>query len=174
MRAVYTTDGRTWRAGRVPSDMPTTIHPFGFNLQSHPSLAYAGGRFLAFGFYRSSSGNGTAVWSSPDGLRWTRTSFLRSQPWSTPDEPRNLVRFGSGWIAAGIAGMAAGDECHAAIWQSSDLVHWSRPNVPEAPWPGTCDEPLGIAASGSDVVIGGYGFATDYNSPSIRAGRLIK
>ena len=85
-----------------------------------------------------------------------------------------VVRFGSGWIAAGFAGMAAADECHPAFWQSSDLIHWSRPNVPPAPWNGTCDQPQGIAATGDSVVIGGYGWAIDYTSPSIRVGRLLQ
>jgi hypothetical protein len=173
LRAVFTTDGQTWRSGSVPTGMPVSLQLDGVTVQSHPSLAWTGGRFLAFSYYRSGSTNGTAVWSSTDGMTWHRTSFLASQSFRWPDEPKQVVQFGAGWIAAGFAANGAAVECWPAVWKSADLVHWSRMTVPEVPWRGTCEQPIAIAAAGDSVVIAGDSWASDYNSTAAWTGRLV-
>ena len=126
-RIVVSTDGRTWR--RAPTQS-TFSRSLGFQ-----SVSFVGGRFLLFGAYRSVT-EGTAVWSSRDGLTWRRTSFLpEATPadYYRPDEIAGVVRLGSAWVALGHR-YDEGVDWQPVAWTSPDLVHWSRQTIGGSGW----------------------------------------
>ncbi|MEI8334627.1 MAG: hypothetical protein WCH74_12375 [Chloroflexota bacterium] len=126
-RIVVSTDGQTWR--RAPTQS-TFSRSLGFQ-----SVSFVGGRFLLFGAYRSVT-EGTAVWSSRDGLTWRRTAFLpEATPadYYQPDAIAGVVRLGSAWVALGHR-YDEGVDWQPVAWTSPDLVHWSRQTIGGSGW----------------------------------------
>jgi hypothetical protein len=68
------------------------------------------------------------VWSSVDGLNWTRV--LASAPWEPRIYHDITVYDGRMWVVGGHA--SNGDGNLADTWSSADGVHWTQ--VPNTPW----------------------------------------
>jgi hypothetical protein len=142
--AVWTSvDGITW--SRVPHDpavfghWPTTSpgsEPVGWGLSAEmrditpggPGLVVVGNIFRG-GFGNTATDAG-AVWTSPDGLRWTFAADQIEAAWISA-----VTEGGPGLVAVGAAG---GLDPHdagsalAAVWTSTDGATWSRvPSPPE-------------------------------------------
>ena len=65
------------------------------------------------------------VWSSPDGVRWTR--HLEQAPWA-PRQYHEVAVFDDRlWVLEGYAGRNLND-----VWHSDDGRHWEP--VPGTPW----------------------------------------
>lgn len=117
-------DGRSWV--RAPGQA------FLFGEGEVDGAVDGGPGWIAFGRVRpaGSSISGTAVWTSPDGLAWRRTSFLRPLPPYVPDcgNPYDIARmldiaaFGPGYVAVGLS--TCGNDQWGAAWASPDGATW--------------------------------------------------
>jgi len=111
-------DGRSWV--RAPGQPPLA------------SVVAGGPGWIAFGRFTppGSTTPGTAVWTSPDGLAWRRTSFLRPLPPFVPDcgnpydtaAMSDIARFGPGYVAVGTS--TCGNDLWGAAWASPDGGTW--------------------------------------------------
>jgi hypothetical protein len=145
--AVWTsTDGLSW--SEVPADGAVFGGP---SSQEMRSVAIGGPGLVAVGNdYAEVAANG-AVWTSPDGLAWTRVPH---DP-AVFGGPGNQEMLG---VSAGSPGLAAvgrddsGEAGDAAVWASADGLNWAR--VPEATIFGgpLHQEMLGVAAGGPGLV----------------------
>ena len=162
---LVTSDGLRWSRVALPAGMDAT----------RASTSVAGGRFLIVAPYIDATHYGTAVWSSLDGVRWERTSFLTARA-AFPDRVGNVVPFGAGWIAAGWGPNGAdggADDCVPIVWATPDLVHWTRAALPPTPWPGTCEQPLRIAVSGARAIAVGSAWDMVSTSPAAWIGTIV-
>ena len=160
--AVWTsTDGLAW--SRVPHDEGIFGGP---SEQSMASVTVGGPGLVAVG--RTSAelpnlGRGrserfdAAVWTSPDGLIWTRVPhdeevFARSGTANYNETMLSVVAGGPGLVAVGFD---SDDQCgwDAAVWTSPDGFTWSR--VPDnrgcGPWDGY-DRMLGVTVGPAGLV----------------------
>ena len=165
--AVWTSiDGITW--SRVPHDpavfghWPTTSaqsEPVGWGLSASmrditpggPGLVVVGDIFR--GGYANTATGGGAVWTSPDGLRWTLAA--------DQIEAVNIfavTQGGPGLVAVGATGDPGRMEMDAAVWTSPDGTTWSRvPSLPDV-LGGPGFQAMGsIAAGGPGLVATGAG-----------------
>ena len=93
----------------------------------------------------SELGTDAAVWTSPDGLHWTR---LASQPDFADAAMNAIVVSGSGLVAVGQGALGA------AVWTSADGSHWAR--VADAP--SLHDAVMhGVVSLASSLLAVGYG-----------------
>jgi hypothetical protein len=93
----------------------------------------------------SESGTDAAVWTSPDGLHWTR---LPSQPDFADAAMFAIVATGSGLVAVGRGAQGA------AVWTSTDGIRWVR----AADAPVLHDAVIyGVASGPSGLIAVGYG-----------------
>jgi len=95
-------------------------HELGLNGPMLSSLIGGGPGFIGGG----ASGEDAAIWTSPDGLAWTRTARAPSGP----GRVNGLAADGSGFVAVGIRGASP---TRAAAWTSPDGLTWSA--VPDSP-----------------------------------------
>ena len=160
-RLLVSSDGLHWSRVALPAGMDAT----------RATISVADLRFLIVAPYTDATHYGTAVWSSLDGVRWERTSFLTART-ASPDRVGNVVPFGAGWIAAGWAPNGA-DDCTPIVWTTPDLVHWARAALPSTPWPGTCEQPVRIAASGGRAIAAGSAWDMVSTSPAAWIGTLV-
>jgi hypothetical protein len=119
--AVWTSvDGVTW--SRVPHD--ETV--FGGEYWEEVQSVTAGGPGLvAVGYDGPSNGTWAAVWTSPDGVTWSRVPH-DSTVFGVYDNLRmnSVTAGGPGLVAVGSD--ESGDYSDAAVWTSVDGVTWSR------------------------------------------------
>jgi hypothetical protein len=113
---------------RVHVSSPADAWPPRWTLTNGPSVPGAGtpiagsprGVVIAF----------DNIWFSADGTAWTRavvsgtTSRNARQP--LQGSVRDIVAFGSGFVAGGLAVDPLGGPLAAAVWTSPDGVHWKR------------------------------------------------
>ncbi len=158
---LISTDGATWTRVAVPSGMDTT----------RASISLAGGRFVIIAPYTDATHYGTAVWSSGNGITWSRTSFLTARAESA-DRLGDVVPFGAGWIAAGWAPNGA-DDCTPIVWWSADLVHWTRSTLVAPPTSGTCQQPDRMALSQGHVIAVGTAWDIASTWPAAWVGALV-
>jgi hypothetical protein len=166
MGAVWTSvDGITW--SRVPHDpavvghWPTTSpgnEPFGWGLSAQMRDITPGGPGLVVvgNIYRGAGPTFGAVWTSPDGLRWTLAADQIEASWISA-----VTEGGPGLVAVGAAGMAlgnprdAGDQ-DAAVWTSPDGTTWSRVPSQADVLGGPGSGMLAVAAGGPGLVATGH------------------
>jgi hypothetical protein len=153
--AVWTSvDGIRW--SRVPPDEET----FGGGGHEHDqgmrSVVVGGPGLVAVG----SDGSAAAVWTSVDGITWSRVSDQEAI-FGGEDQIMNSVAVGGpGLVAVGSAGSAA------AVWTSVDGHEWSRVPENEAVFGGEGDQSaLSVTAGGPGLVAVGLDrpFAEDEN-----------
>jgi hypothetical protein len=116
-----------------------------FGVAATPSGFVAVGQDIADGHFDA------AVWSSPDGVTWSRVS-LPSEGFAGPGDQimRAVVSTGSGLVAAGR------DRLHAAVWRSPDGVRWSRVRSSVLDGASGAAEMKAIAVGGPGLVVAGW------------------
>jgi len=160
--AVWTSpDGLTWT--RVPDDEAVFGGP---NSQRMNGIAAGGPGLVAVGYDNSAAGwageNGNAaVWTSPDGLTWTRApegEVFGDYRWQTMSA---VVAGGPGLVAVGYDGTATNHD--AAVWTSPDGLTWTRVPHDEAVFGGPNAQAMNaVVAGGPGLVAVGYaGVAND-------------
>ena len=152
--AVWTsTDGITW--SRVPHEAVfggEDRELMGADRQSMESVTAGGPGLVAVGFEGSFSNSDAAVWTSPDGITWSRVPHddeVFGGRFSQSME--SVTAGGPGLVAVGWDGPFSEFRLrHAAVWTSPDGITWSR--VPD-------DEVLGSEGDQTmfDVTAGGPG-----------------
>jgi hypothetical protein len=156
-RSWVSTDGTTWQTA---GGTPAMAGPAAATRMA--SVAWFKGQFVAVG-NRDDPLNGTqtgAVWTSPDGLAWTRE----------PDDPGfagvhilDVAASESRLVAVGTTDEEARGT--AAAWSTTDGLHWRRSTSPDL----EIGIMRGVAATGSGFVAVGLGtddaHATSWTSP---------
>jgi hypothetical protein len=118
--AVWTSvDGLTWT--RVPHDEEVFG---GTGHQAISGVTAAGPGLVAVGVERSGRMQGV-VWTSVDGLTWTRVPPDESGSLDG-GEMKSVVVGDSGLVAVGWIGWIGGPNSVAAVWTSPDGIVWSR------------------------------------------------
>jgi hypothetical protein len=135
----YSVDGRAWT--RVPHDPDV----FGGPGSQYMSAVTAGGPgFVAVGYDWMSEVDGAAVWTSVDGLVWSRTPHDEAvlggngYPGMT-----DIISWKGDLLAVGRRSSGE-DPATAGLWTSSDGVAWRR--VPHDPEVFESEDDLGIAS----------------------------
>ena len=109
-------DGVVWT--RVPHDEEVFGGP---GNQRMVSVTAGGPGVIAVGWDRSSSGEDAraAVWTSPDGVTWSRVPH-DEQVFGGPEDQVmwSVTTGGPGVVAVGYAGSLSGDSAQAAVWTS--------------------------------------------------------
>jgi len=158
--AVWTSvDGITW--SRVPHDEEVFG---GADNQGMNSVTVGGPGLVAVGSVENDGDANAAVWTSVDGITWSRVPHDEAVFGGAGDQWMNSVTVGGlGLVAVGGLGLVAvgaGLEGTAAVWTSVDGVTWSR--VPH-------DEEVFGGAGGqrmSSVTVGGPGLvAVGFDQP---------
>jgi len=117
--AVWTSpDGLTWT--RVPHDETVLGGP---GTQFMASVVVGGPGLVAVGYDSSGDGQNAAVWTSPDGLTWTRVPH--DEATFAYAEMSSVAAGGPGLVAVGTDYMG-GDLGGAAVWTSPDGLTWTR------------------------------------------------
>jgi hypothetical protein len=145
--AVWTSvDGLTWT--RVPHDEGVFG---GSGAQWLSGVAARGPGFVAVGY--DASDRGGAVWTSVDGLSWTRVSHDAAV--SRGLQLEGVAVAGRGLVAVGSD--SSGGDPDAAVITSADGLVWSRVPHDEAVFGGPgWQEMYGVAAAGLGVVAVGH------------------
>ena len=158
-------DGLTW--WRVPGDEAVFG---GAGDQAMVMVAAVGPGLVGVG-YDFSGGDGEAtVWTSPDGVTWSRVPADAALFGGVGDQVMVAVAAGGpGLIAAGYD--SSGGDRDAAVWVSPDGLVWSRVPADEEVFGGGADQTIwsviaggpGLVAVGDDVS-GGDGDAAVWTS----------
>ena len=116
--------------------------------QRMTSVTAVGPGLVAVGVVGNGGGAHAAVWTSPDGVSWSRVPHDEAAFGGVDDKwMESVTAGGPGLVAVGVVGGGEG-EGDAAVWTSVDGVAWSR--VPH-------DEAVFGGAAMSDVIAGGPG-----------------
>jgi hypothetical protein len=155
--AVWTSpDGLTWT--RVPHNDAVFG---GSGDQVMNAVALGGPGLVAVGYDRLSADADAAVWTSPDGLAWTRVPHDEAVfGGANSQEMRAVTAGGPGLVAVGFDGTGGGS---AAVWTSPDGLAWTRVPHDEAIFGGTYDQMmLSVVAGGPGLVaVGSQGTGVD-------------
>lgn len=113
-------DGLAWKLAPAQSAFRGHGYPEG--------VTWAGDRWVAFGSFlpAGASERGVAVWTSPDGLSWLRTAFLRPAGTFACDPGSahllDVAPFGPGYVAVGRCTVSP--EQVGIAWASTDGSTW--------------------------------------------------
>ena len=148
---------RTWSPATSRSRVPHDEAVFGgAGNQVMASVAAGGPGLVAVGFGESRGNEGAMVWTSPDGVTWSRVVH------------NEVVFGGSGSqgmrsVATGVAGLVAagfdqsGGDQDAAVWTSPDGITWSRVPHDEVAFGGGRNQRMtSMTIEGASLVITGY------------------
>jgi hypothetical protein len=129
-------DGVAW--SRVPHDEAV----FGGNdTQTMRSVAASDRGFVAVGNDSSGGDFDAAVWTSPDGVVWSRVPHDEAVFGGDGDQQMDdVVMAESGFVAVGLEWM--GDDNDAAVWTSPGGLVWSRVPHDEAVFGGESDQDM--------------------------------
>ena len=146
--AVWTSsDGVTW--SRVPHDEAVLGGP---DVQAMWSVTVGGPGLVAVGWDGLGVDYDAAVWTSPDGVTWSRVPHNEAV-FGGPDVQAmwSVTVGGPGLVAVGWDGLGA--DYDAAVWTSPDGIIWSRVSDDEAGFDGPGLQALfGVTAGGPGVV----------------------
>ena len=143
-------DGITW--SRVPHDEVV----FGGTLnQDMYSVATGVAGLVAAGFDQSGGDQDAAVWTSPDGITWSRVPHDEVALGGAGNELMyNVTAGGPGLVAVGW--VESGDQ-DAAVWTSPDGITWSRVPHDEVAFGGGRNQRMtSMTIEGASLVITGY------------------
>jgi len=120
------------------------------------AVAAGGPGLVAVGWEGPAGESDAAVWTSPDGLAWTRVGREDDAFAGEGAQAMYAVAAGGpGFVAVGDS-QANGDS-DAAVWVSTDGVTWARLPESEGPFAGEGDQSMyGVTAHGSRVIAVGY------------------
>jgi hypothetical protein len=166
--AVWTSpDGVSW--SRVPHDEAV----FGGEGIAEMTGVTAGGPgMVAVGLFAPLGYEKAAVWTSPDGVGWSRVPHDEAVFGGEVLQRMNSVTAGGpGLVAVGWGGQGVGFPVHAAVWTSPDGASWSRVPHDEAIF-GGAGAMYGVAAGGPGLVaVGSYESGGDEYAPVWTATR---
>jgi len=149
--AVWTSpDGVTW--SRVPHDEGIFGGP---GRQVMLAVAAGGPGLVAVGLEWAADRGIAAVWTSPDGLAWSRVPHDEAVFGAAESQiMEGVVAAGGGLVAFGWQAME--EEMDAAVWVSTDGLAWSRSALLSAALGGPDDQMMlhGIEAGPGLVVVG--------------------
>ena len=146
--AVWTSsDGITW--SRIPHD--ESIFG-GEDDQAMSAVTVGGPGLVAVGWDESGGDADAAVWTSSDGITWSRVSHDETALGGDNEQFMNAVTAGGpGLVAVGTDGFDTDPD--AAVWTSSDGITWSRVPHDEAIFGGQRNQSMdGVATGGPGVV----------------------
>jgi len=120
------------------------------------NLTAGGPGLVAVGWDVSGGDADAAVWTSPDGISWTRVSHDEAVFGGAGDqEMLSVIAGGPGLVAVGWD--SSGGDQDAAVWTSSDGVSWSRVSQDEAVLGGESDqEMVSVIVDGPGLVAVGW------------------
>ena len=156
--AVWTsTDGVTW--SRVPHD--EAVFGGGGN-QSITSVTAGGPGLVAVGTDASHDDGDPAVWTSPDGITWSRVpneAVFGGEDRELMGADRQVMESvtpgGPGLVAVGFEGSFSNSD--AAVWTSPDGITWSRVPHDDAVFGGRFSQTMvSVAAGGPGLVAVGW------------------
>ncbi len=147
--------GRPWKAVTSAAFAPSPAPPVTGTVASADSGQGAVMDHVATGaigaFAVGTDRGATAVWYSTDGSRWTRLSTAEKVIDSADQAQVNtLMVTASGVVAAGT--VVDGTDLDAAVWKSTDGIHWSRVMSAQRSFAGNGDHVI------SDIAPLGTGF----------------
>lgn len=128
---------------------------------SQAEYALAGRLWILGGWFRSDEAPPRDLWSSPDGVAWTKVAD--TVPMLHTDLPMNAVFRDRMWFLGGwYKGRLPGHSASKQVWSSADGTNWEQA-TDEAPWPARL---AGVSLGFKDRlwVLGGtenYYFGTD-------------
>ena len=156
--AVWTsTDGLTWT--RVPDDGTIFGGPGDQAIQAVGAGATG---LVAVGYDTNSVEVGAAVWTSPDGLSWTRIPATLDTFGGV--EVRTLdgvTGDGSGFVAVGAVGSGS------AIWESPDGTLWTRVPQNDGEFDKDGGNMFGITHAGPGLVVVGQEYSTEFPDAAV-------
>jgi hypothetical protein len=156
--AVWTSaDGVGWT--RVPHDESVFGGDDFGDFQMMKSVAVGGPGLVAVGSERSGDQTVAAVWTSADGIDWTRAPHDESV-FAGNQGMTSVTVGGPGLVAVG------GGSGDAAVWTSADGVDWSRVPYDESVFGGDDFQVmLSVAVGGPGLVaVGGEGSEDDWDA----------
>jgi hypothetical protein len=140
-------DGLTWT--RVPHDDAVFGGP---GMRSMRSVAVGGPGLVAVGWDTPDGDSNAAVWTSPDGLSWTRVPHDEAVFGGTGDQGMQSVTAGGpGLVAVGNEWLHGDSD--AAVWTSPDGLTWTRVPHDEAEFGGTSNEGMGSVSLGAPGLV---------------------
>ena len=117
-RPLRSRDAVTWSRGL----RQRAFEPVSFD-EGRVAIIRGGPGYLATGSYQPRSRIGAGVWTSTDGLAWTRTYLV--MPASGYIEIGGLARIGPGYAVVGVvAPPSQEDPARPTVWLSPDGVRW--------------------------------------------------
>jgi hypothetical protein len=132
--------------------------------QQMKSATAGGPGFVAVGSSGSIDDGDAAVWTSVDGITWSRVPH-DEEVFGGPDSQRMLsvIAAGPGLVAVGADGSVTGRHWAAAAWTSIDGVTWSRVPHDEAVFGGAESQAMASVTVGGPglVAVGGPGHGWD-------------
>ncbi len=143
----------------------------GVENQGMESVTSGGPGLVAVGFDAAAGDWDAAVWTSPDGLNWTRVPHDELTMGGTGNQGmESVVSGGPGLVAVGLD-FSGGDE-DAAVWTSPDGLNWTRVPHDETIFGGPGDQEMESVTTGGPglVAVGldsssGYADAAVWTSP---------
>jgi hypothetical protein len=167
--AVWTSaDGVAW--SRVPHDEDV----FGGPDEQYMNSVTAGGPgFVAVGIDFSGNDPDAAVWTSVDGITWSRVPHDESVFGGTLSQEMNSVTVGGpGLVAVGFDGGhdhmdgSGIEDLDAAVWTSVDGLTWSRVPADDSVFGGPDNQAMqSVTVGGSGLVAVGYDGENDWFEP---------
>jgi hypothetical protein len=154
--AVWTSvDGLTW--SRVPHDEAI----FGGDGNQYVYGVSAGGPGLvAVGRDASPDDSDAAVWTSPDGVNWTRVPASAELGGTGDQQMRAVVAGGPGLVAVGDS--YVGEDGNGAVWVSTEGISWSRADDGTV-FGGAGEQGIrAMLVTPIGLIAGGYTCALDY------------
>jgi hypothetical protein len=157
--AVWTSpDGDTWSRVSDPDGVMSGI-------QEMNGIVVAGPGMVAVGSTSDDTGSTAAIWTSPDGIAWTRLPNTPETDTSEVHATMNAVIVGGpGLIAVGF--VSDDDDFDAAVWTSPDGITWTRVPHDEGVFGGPDGQMM------EAVTVGGPGLVAvgqDYNGDGVGA-----
>jgi hypothetical protein len=152
---VSVTDSLVYRWSRVPNDQD-----FGGGVMD--GVAAGGPGLVAVG-----SDSGAAVWTSVDGVSWSRVPHDNAVFGGAGSGMTSVTAGGPGLVAVGVVPGGVDDDENAAVWTSVDGISWSRVPHDEAVFGGPGKQGM------SDVVVGGPGVVAVGWDGDLHAGTLV-
>ena len=149
--AVWTSvDGVVW--SRVAHDEAVFG---GDDSQKIMSVTASASGYVAVGMDRSGGDFDAAVWTSVDGVVWSRVSHDETVFGGAGNQQMDDVAFAeSGFVAVGLE--ETGEDWDAAVWTSSDGVVWSRMAHDEAVFGGDANQQIvSVAVTEPGIVVVG-------------------
>ena len=160
------TEAEPIRAGDAWSQVRPADEVFGGpgTLVMAEAVATSGDQLLAAGWDDTGVDRDAVVWTSADGMSWSRVSANEGALGGGGDQQINAVVAGdAGFVAVGSDAVAGPSDVKAAVWTSPDGTTWTRVAHDELAFgePGTlvpADETELSRHVMADVTIGGPGF----------------